>query len=211
MDLTFFDAVTATRECSWSSFRRSVTLDLSDNLVYSVHSSKRLFRQWCEHHGIDRTSLCLDLHHVLTNGGLLLLSGPSYCGQRFVFDSFRYIFNSRFTLTHKGATICKCLDFEVLLVDCSSSSLSFDLRAFLLERPAIPCILLSDDVVSCDYPGEKVYYVRKPFAWYESYKLRLHPGVWLDELASICEGCLIEHPSQKYHMGVGGCLTVSLS
>ena len=176
---------------------------------YDAKDSIFIFQSWCNHHGLDMNEICVKLSDFLNNPTKTFqISGPDYCGQHFIFKTLQSLTSRFITIRSNDYTLVKCLDVPLMYAKCKKRSLLPHVK-----RKEVSFLLFTQDLVresNDDDDDVTLLMLTKPFAWFEGYNLELHPAMWKDLLTftsnPTCYGCLVDHPSQIQHMGIGGCL-----
>lgn len=182
----------------WDCINRS-----DDDIYYSVSTSLTIFRMFCECHDLDYDDICARLRSVIDEKGIMCFIGNRLCGHHFVFKTlFEVCMPHHVSVVTPKCRIVRSLDVPLLCVwgknedsvDISLLSSSLSTFVFYERAKNTTGIVLGE----C-------------YAWNDAYTRDLNPRMWIDILnlkppVNKCHGCESGHPSQKQHMGIGGCL-----
>ena len=181
-----------------------------------LETSVNILKQWIIHHALNESELSKDIHKTFDDRQLLILSGNRhYSGHENIVDSLFEISKHFETVVEEKAVFKNCLDMNVLYVKHYGYPSGQFLNSLTCRN--VPCILLLLIASDCSEGEEQFNHVSEddgimyynctqsePFVWFDA--VYLNPEMWKSLLSVQCYGCTVNHPSQKHHMGIGGCL-----
>jgi len=184
---------------------RNLISILNDCRIYSaqfsVAASIYIFKDFCQHHGIDVKTFCNQLLRVLSGyaNTILLYDCGNYSGLHAVFNSLVALSNHFETVKESDCSVrIQCHDLRVAFVRLHSN---------ITETEPSTIVHVMTDQEELGDVNDMVYHYkmsRKPYVWFDIDSLNCK--MWIELLQqNCCYGCLVSHGSQLQHMGVNGC------